>query len=146
MGILGKRSIPPLCIAIVATVVAVQSMRRQGETEPLHQAAETPAPPCSEAQRALLGGLDVGQFIGDFRVIGFRCAQPRVMEIDLRRDVTPLVLIVAEPGAVPHNAPRQTKQHDIFYTRQTPEQQSPTQREIDALLVLLAKRVEDAEK
>lgn len=141
-----KRSIPPLCIAIVATVVAVQSMRRRGEAEQQHDAAVAPAPPCSDAQRALLGGLDVGQSIGDFRVIGFRCAQPQVIEIDLRRDTTPVVLIVAEPGAVPHNAPRQTKQHDLFYTRQTPEQQPPTQQEIDALLVLLAKRVEGAEK
>jgi hypothetical protein len=68
------------------------------------------------------------------------------MEIDLRRDVIPLVLIVAEPGAVPHNSPRQTKEHDLFYNRQTPQEEPPTQKEIDALLVLLAGRVETAEK
>lgn len=141
-----KRSIPPLCIAIIATVIAVQSLRRRGDAEQHHHASQPPAPPCSDAQRALVSDLDVGQSIGDFRVVGFRCAQPQVMEIDLRRDATPLVLIVAEPGAVPHNAPRQTKQHDLFYTRQTPEQQPPTQQEIDALLALLAKRVEGAEK
>jgi hypothetical protein len=91
-------------------------------------------------------GLDVGQTLGDYRVVGFRCAEPKVMEIDLRRDTAPLVLIVAEPGAVPHNAPRQTAEHDLFYTKQTPQNEPPTQQDIDALLGLLAKRVEAAEK
>jgi hypothetical protein len=91
-------------------------------------------------------GLDVGQSLGDFRVTGFRCAESKVMEIDLLRDTTPLVLIVAEPGAVPHSAPRQTAEHDLFYNKKTPQNEPPTQPEIDALLVLLAKRVEATEK
>jgi len=141
-----KRRIPPLCIAIVATVIAVQSVRRHGEAAQQKHASAAPAAPCSDALRALVGGLDEGDSIGDFHVVGFRCAQPRLMEIDIRKDAVPLVLIVAEPGAISHHAPRQTKRHDIFYTRQTPEQQQPTQQQIDALLELLAKRVEAQEK
>ncbi len=68
------------------------------------------------------------------------------MEIDLVRVDTPLVLIVAEPGAVPHNAPRQTKNHDLFYNKKTPENEPPTPQDIDKLLELLGKRVEAAEK
>lgn len=142
-----KRRIPPICMAIVTLVVGVQSWRRRADAQP-HQGANhaAMAAPCPDKQLALADGLDVGQSLGNFEVREFRCADSNVMEIVLRRKEVPLVLMIAEPGAIPHSAPRRTARHDLFYTKQTPQNEAPTQEEIDALLVLLEKRVEVAEK
>lgn len=142
-----KRRIPPICMAIVTLVVGVQSWRRRADAQP-HQGSNhsAMAAPCPDKQLALANGLEVGQTLGSFEVVEFRCSEQNVMEIVLRRKEVPLVLMVAEPGAIPHSAPRRTSRHDLFYTKRTPQNEPPTQEEIDALLVLLEKRVEAAEK
>jgi hypothetical protein len=140
-----KRNIPRLCIAIIVLVVGVQSWRRQTVKAGQQGQHSTPAP-CSDKQLTDVDGLDIGQSLGDYKVIEFRCAEPNLMEIVLRRDTVPVTLMIAEPGAVPHSAPRQTERHDLYYTKQTQQNEPPTQEEIDVLLVLLSKRVEAAEK
>jgi hypothetical protein len=142
-----KRRIPPLCIALITLVVGVQSWRRRAAAQPHEGSSHSAvATPCPDKQLALADGLDVGQALGDFEVREFRCTDSNVMEIVLRRKDVPLVLMIAEPGAIPHSAPRRTPRHDLFYTKLTPQNEPPTQEEIDALLVLLEKRVEAAEK
>ncbi|MBK9260923.1 MAG: hypothetical protein IPM54_14030 [Polyangiaceae bacterium] len=140
-----KRVVPPLCIAVVATVVAVQSIRRS----PKQQRRQDFAPevvPCTNEVLALVDGLDVGQNLADFSVTHIRCLEPKGVEIDLHRGSTPLALMVVTRGKLPHRSPRQTLRHDLFYTRTTPPDAPPTQKEIDALLMLLATRVEQAER
>lgn len=83
---------------------------------------------------------------GDFEVVVFRCEEPRVMQIELRRGSTPFVLIVAEPGAMPHSPPKQTAEHQLFYSKRTAQNEPPTPEEIDKLLSLLAERVTIGEK
>ena len=132
-------------MAIIVFVVGVQSWRRQPVKAGEQGRNSTPAP-CSDKQLAAVDGLDLGQSLGDYKVIEFRCTEPKVMEIVLQRNTVPVMLMIAEPGAVPHSAPRQTAHHDLYNTKQTPPNEPPTQEEIDALLVLLSKRVEAAEK
>lgn len=140
-----QRNIPRLCIAIIVLVVGVQSWRRQTVKAGQQDPNSSPST-CSDKQIAAVDGLDIGQSLGDYKVVEFRCAEPNVMEIVLRRNTVPVTLMIAEPGAVPHSAPRQTERHDLYYTKQTPQNEPPTLEEIDVLLVLLSKRVEAAEK
>lgn len=142
-----KRSVvPPLCIAITALVIGVQSSRRSEKPEQQAPGTTAPVAVCSDNDRALADGIEVGKTIGDFEVVVFRCEEPRVMQIELRRENKPFVLIVAEPGAMPYSPPRQTAEHHLFYSKRTPQNEPPTPEEIDKLLSALAERVTIGEK
>jgi hypothetical protein len=142
-----KRSVvPPLCIAITALVIGVQSSRRSEKPQEPATVAPAPVAVCSDNDLALADGIEVGKNIGDFEVVRFRCEQPRVMDIELRRGATPFVLTVTEPGVMPHDPPRQTPEHHLFYSKRTPKNEPPTPEEIDKLLSLLAERVTIGEK
>lgn len=144
-----RRIVPPLCIAIVASVIAMQSSRNR---EPARSPGEGAGPakatsvPCPDATRALLDGLDVGQDLGGYRVTYVRCTKPEVIEVELDKSGTSFLLIVAEPGAVPHSSPKQTAKHDLFYNRRGAQDGPPTDADIFELLGLLAKRVEAVER
>ncbi|MDI1449536.1 hypothetical protein [Polyangium sp. 6x1] len=143
-----SRIVPPLCIAIVALVIAIQTARNHGSARsPGEDAgpAQATSAPCPDAMRALLDGLDVGQDLGGYRVTLVSCTQPDVIEVELDKGGTSLLLLVAAPGAVPHSAPKQTAKHDLFYNRRGAQDGPPTNDEIFELLGLLAKRVEAAE-
>jgi hypothetical protein len=145
VGFVVKRSLAPLSIAAVAMIVAVQSVRRSPERNTHARESGLAEIACSDDALLLLGGLEVGQVLGSWRVTRVRCVKPSGLEVDLLRDATPLSLMVVERGGLPHSPPRQTPRHDLFYTRKTPEGASPTQDEIFALLAVLADRVEQAE-
>ncbi len=101
---------------------------------------------CSDEQRKVVDGLAVDDDLGGFRVTNIRCERTKVIEIDLLRDTTQFLLMVAEPGAVPHDAPRQTSQHDLYYNRRGAHDGPPTDAEVSTLLELLAKRVQAGEQ
>ncbi|TKC95271.1 hypothetical protein [Polyangium fumosum] len=144
-----RRIVPPLCIVMVASVIAIQTARNPG---PARSPGEGAGPakatsiPCPDATRALLDGLDVGQDLGGYRVTYVRCTKPEVIEVELDKGGTSLLLLVAEPGAVPHTSPKQTTKHHLFYNRRGAQDGPPTNEEIFELLGLLAKRVEAAEQ
>jgi len=141
-----RRVIPPLCIAITALVIGIQSSRRKEEPPPPAPVTTPPVAVCSDNDQALADGIEVGKTFADFEVVRFRCETPRVMEIELRRGTMPFVLIVAEPGVMPHSPPRQTEKHHLFYSKRTPKNEPPTPEEIDKLLGLFAERVTAGEK
>lgn len=139
-----RKLVAPLCIAIIASFVAIQTARDVARAA--GGSSAPPPPPCSDAERALLGGLDAGQDLGDFRVKLVRCGKPGVVEIDVARGESSLVLVVADRGALPYDPPKQTGAHDLFYNRRGPKGVASADGEIDALLGHLADRVLAAEK
>ncbi|NUQ72791.1 MAG: hypothetical protein HUU21_04470 [Polyangiaceae bacterium] len=139
---LNWRILLPLGIAAVAGALAILS-----SDEPENKTAQNTFVPCPAETKALLDGLEVGQDLGLYSVTSVRCSRPDVLEIELARDETSrLRLTVAAQGATPHRAPKQTSKHDLFYSRRSPQDASPSEGEISELLTLLAERVESAEK
>jgi hypothetical protein len=140
------RVLPPLGIAIVAGVIAIQ-VADELENQGPQGSEKAGSVPCPEETRAVLGGLDVGQDLGVYSVTAVRCSQPNVIEIELLRDASTRVgLTVAAQGAMPQLPPRKTSKHDLFYSRRGPREGPPADEEITELLTLLAERVEAAEQ
>jgi len=134
--------VAPICVAIIASVIAIQTSRRSADTR--EENAPPRSPPCSEAQKAALNGLQIGDKIGDFEVKNFGCKEPDVIDIELLRGDLPLVLTVARPGAMPHEPPKRTASYDLFYNnRRGPDhQENPPAAEVEVLLEKLADRIE----
>jgi hypothetical protein len=137
-----RRLVPPLCVAAVVAVISTQLYRRDLAAK--HRPTLLPtATRCSGAQTALLGGLQTGDPLGAFRVAQITCDLPGRLDIEVARGPVHLILSVVPQGTFPHEPPRKTRDHHLFYSLRGQQLPAP---ELDQLLDLLTSKIEAAEK
>jgi hypothetical protein len=113
-----------------------------------HRRSSAPAPPApaplSDRSRTLLGGLDVGDKVLEFRVTQIGESEPSLVRIALERGGQPVIAEIVPRGARPFAAPRSSALFDLFYRRPSPGQPFAPEADqlaaLDALAVWLRER------
>ncbi len=106
----------------------------------------------SPGVRALLGGLDLGDELANFRVVsidGPSKSSPGTITITLRGqdgDATGLVVRVGVRGSTPHRPPRSSDHYDVFYDDSDRGVGAPTAERLDAALDAVLARITATEK
>lgn len=101
--------------------------------------------PLSEPSRARLGGLQVGDEIGGFRVTELGESAPELVWIALELGGQRVVAEIVPRGARPFSAPRSTARFDLFYRRSASDENAEAPGDdpfpaLDAVAVWLRER------
>lgn len=123
-----------LCLLCLAGV-----MHRLGGPAPAERAnRQQPAPP--EAV-ALLDGLQVGEKLAGWTVLGITGPLERVLRIDVAHDDIRFSISVAARGVVEYPAPRTTQMYDLYYGHPHPRDTEIPESATRAIMAGIERRV-----
>lgn len=123
-----------LCLLCIFGVV-----HRLGTPPPGERASrQEPAPP--EAAE-LLDGLEVGETLAGWTVLGLTGPVDRVLRIDVARDEIRFSISVAARGAVEYPAPRTTETYDLYYGHPHPRDTEIPESATRAIMAGIERRV-----
>jgi len=139
------RRLPPwLLPLLLASATALYLLLRPGpRPEPMGKPS---FPPATAAAVALLGDLDPGSTVAGFRVDGIEGPgasgqHDAAILVHLRQDELRLAITIAPRGALNHNPPAHTADHDLFFGHLQPDNAHLDAEPIGALLDAFTARV-----
>ena len=124
----------PLAVAAVC-FIGVVALELRPEAAP-----PTPTEP-SPAAVALLGGLQPGEKIAGWTVLGIDGPRDETIRIDLAHKDVRFAITIAPLGALPDSPAMQTDFHALYYGHAHPDQESIPPNATRALLANIARRV-----
>ncbi len=130
---------PALVVLLCAAGLVIARVAPVASRAELERARSQPE--VSEAGRALVGGLSVGDRIVGWDVLAIDGPRDGVLRVDLGRDGVRFALMVAAQGHLPHAAPVQTERHVIYYGHAHPPGTRLPDGTIRATTHSLARRV-----
>ncbi|MGH1345331.1 MAG: hypothetical protein ACRBN8_27460 [Nannocystales bacterium] len=123
-----------LCLLCIAGV-----LHRLGGSAPQERASrQQPAPP--EAL-ALLDGLQVGEKLAGWTVLGITGPKDRVLRIDVAHAEIRFSISVAAQGAVEYPAPRTTETYELYYGHPHPRDTEIPESATRAIMAGIERRV-----
>jgi len=125
--------------ALLCLLCIVGVAHRLGASAPQDRASrQQPAPP--EAM-ALLDGLQVGEKLAGWTVLGITGPTDRVLRIDVAHDEIRFSISVAARGAVEYPAPRTTETYDLYYGHPHPRDTEIPESATRAIMAGIERRV-----
>lgn len=125
--------------ALLSLLCILGVVHRLGASAPQERASRAePAPP--EAV-ALLDGLQVGEKLAGWTVLGITGPADRVLRIDVAFDEVRFSISVAAQGAVQYPAPRTTEMYDLYYGHPHPRGTTIPESATRAIMAGIERRV-----
>jgi len=128
---------PPALLSIVCIAGLVERVVAP-PPEAGRSSQRQPAPP--EAF-ALLDGLEIGERLAGWTVLGVTGPVDRTLQIDVARDDVRFSVTVASRGALEHQPPRATAKYDLYYGHPHPRDTEIPENAIRAILAGVERRV-----
>ena len=125
--------------ALLCLLCILGVMHRLGASAaPQRASRQQPAPP--EAV-ALVDGLQVGDKLAGWTVLGLTGPLDGVLRIDVARDEIRFSVSVAARGAVPYPAPRTTEMYDLYYGHPHPRDTEIPEAATRAIMAGIERRI-----
>ncbi len=144
-GPASTRRLPPwLLPLLLATATVLYVLLRPAP--PSAPTGTASFPPATAAAVALLGDLDTGSTVAGFRVDGIEGPGAEGQDaaailVHLSHNELRLAITIAPRGALDHNPPAQTAEHDLFFGHLQPDDADLKAEEVGALLDAFKARV-----
>ena len=128
----------PAAALSLACVVGVTERLLADPPESTRAAQRTPAPP--EAF-ALLDGVEIGEVLAGWTVLGLTGPDGGALQLDVARDDVRFSITVAARGAVDYPSPRTTERYDLYYGHPHPRGTEIPENAIRAIMAVVERRV-----
>lgn len=128
---------PPALLSLACVVGVVERLVDPPEIE----VRAGQRPPASPEAFALLDGLELGETLAGWTVLGVTGPIDHALHLDVARDELRFTITIAARGAAPFASPRSTERYDLYYGHPHPRGTEIPENAVRAIMAGVERRV-----